>query len=214
MRELFDEVESAPLSYERALERQREYTRAGRAGWFFFTSEPTITLGRRGHFSDVLMPMAELRRLGVRLLPVDRGGLVTFHGPGQILGFPTGTLEQHTGDSRGVRVFLDRLQRNLAAAVSELGHEAECRSGPEAGIWIREREEPGPRKVASIGMSFSRLGMGHGFALNVFPVTGFELVVPCGQIGARPACLFPREVSASRAEALTLVARTLWKTLA
>ena len=101
------------ISYEEALAKQNQLNSAGGVGWILFCCPPTITLGTQGHFSDVLMPMDELKRLGVKLLPVSRGGQVTYHGPGQIIAFPYGRLSDHVGDPRGVKKFICRLEANL-----------------------------------------------------------------------------------------------------
>jgi lipoyl(octanoyl) transferase len=195
------------VSYEDALKLQQDCCAAKQNGWLLFCCPPTITLGKRGHFSDVLMPMDELRRLGVRLLPVDRGGEVTYHGPGQIIGFPFGTLENHTGDSRGVRKFVTHMKRTLESFIS-----AELKGDPggrivdettpdeTAGIWLREAA--GRRKIVSIGLGFHRDSISHGFALNVQPMQdGFELVNPCGEIGPRTASLFAAKKSEAEFQA-------------
>jgi lipoyl(octanoyl) transferase len=181
--------------YDEALKRQRELSASGRKGWLLFCCPPTITLGTRGHFSDVLMPMDELKRRGVRLLPVDRGGQVTYHGPGQVIGFPFGRLEDFTGDSRGVRRFVLGLQGALEDFIkAELERAGDTtrvlEHGDEAcsGVWLHDQGLR--RKIVAMGMAFGREGVRHGFALNVLPVDeGFELVNPCGEIGARTAAL-------------------------
>ncbi|MBI3555544.1 MAG: hypothetical protein HY074_04710 [Deltaproteobacteria bacterium] len=188
------------VSYEDALKIQAECCAAQQTGWLLFCCPPTITLGKRGHFSDVLMPMDELKRLGVRLLPVDRGGEVTYHGPGQIIGFPFGTLEGHTGDSRGVRQFVTRMKSRLETFIStELLRAADPAgdvrqvdlSTPEqtAGVWLLQNGMR--RKIVSIGLGFHRTSISHGFALNVAPMQdGFELVNPCGEIAPRTASVW------------------------
>ena len=193
------------VPYEEALRVQAEYCAAGRMGWLLFCCPPTITLGKRGHFIDVLMPMDELKRLGVRLLPVDRGGQVTFHGPGQIIGFPFGTLEGHTGDSRGVRKFVSMLKARLELFIAgELKHAgsgerkvdlSDC--AETAGVWLIE--QGGRRKIVSIGLGFQRSSISHGFALNVAQMQdGFELVNPCGEIGPRTGSLYPASKSSPK----------------
>ena len=192
------------VRYEDALKIQQDCCMARQTGWLLFCCPPTITLGKRGHFLDVLMPMDELKRLGVTLLPVDRGGEVTYHGPGQIIGFPFGTLESHTGDSRGVRKFVTQLKGTLEGFIStELKREGQREgqrdradrevdlSTPDetAGIWLNEAGAR--RKIVSIGLGFHRESISHGFALNVQPMQeGFELVNPCGEIGPRTGSLF------------------------
>ena len=181
------------IPYDVALEKQRTGIELKAPGWILFCCPPTITLGKRGHFSDVLLPMVQIKRFGVRLLPVDRGGLVTYHGPGQVLGFPVGSLAQHGQDPRGVRAFVCQVQKTLKEFISaELESQGKLELSEkvsvgedQAGVWIAES------KIVAIGMAFGRSEIRHGFAMNITPLsTQFELVVPCGQIGARPASLF------------------------
>ncbi len=179
--EIFTSTEPLkPIDYADALGRQRALTSEGHVGWFLFFPKPVITIGRRTDASDVgetgLVPK----------LRVDRGGQATFHGPGQILGFPLGSLEAHTGDPRGVRDFICRLEKRLAQFVVDTGmattagSETETsRSGDGAGVWVRIGGLR--RKIASIGLKFERHSMSHGFALNVVAQPELEsLVNPCG----------------------------------
>jgi lipoate-protein ligase B len=129
----------------------------------------------------VLASRAELSQRGIRLLDVDRGGEVTYHGPGQIIGFPTGPLEAHTGDSRAVRAFVDGLKSRLSQVVRAHGHEIGPETEGGAGVWVSRG-----RKIASIGLAFGRDGIRHGFALNVLPMSEFALINPCGARGAPP----------------------------
>lgn len=183
------------LSYSDALALQRQLTHQGFRGWMLFCCPPTITVGRRGQMSDVLVPASRLSALGVGVLEVDRGGLVTYHGPGQVIGFPIGTLQDHTGDPRGVREFICALTKNLEAFVTDEGHRVSADDTPapgNAGVWVADACELGARrKVASVGLSFHRNGIGHGFSLNVQPMhAGFELINPCGQQSGQVASVF------------------------
>lgn len=173
------------VSYARALEEQQKLTEQGRLGWLLFCCPATITCGKRALSSDVLLSREALRRLGIELLEVDRGGQVTFHGPGQIIGFPFGRLEEHTGDTRGVRAFVSQVREALES-VAGLYHPIEpCRDESNVGVWTKQRDVVG--KVASLGMAFGRDGIRHGFALNVTGevARGFELIHPCGMPGVR-----------------------------
>ncbi|MBI2605303.1 MAG: lipoyl(octanoyl) transferase [Deltaproteobacteria bacterium] len=188
------------MEYSEALRLQRARGLEGACGWLLFSCPPTVTLGRRTREDALRTPRARLEGRGVRILRVDRGGLATFHGPGQIVGFPFGALERHVGDPRGVRAFVDALKNKLAAFVrEEAGVPAAsvrvCGAHGETGVWI------GESKVAAIGLRFSREGIAHGFALNIFADErgtewGFGAIVPCGEPGAKPAFLYPRELNA------------------
>lgn len=204
-------------SYEQALSLQKSFTESARKGWLLFSCPPTITVGARitaasgqGRYRDVLVPQSQLDRLGVTCLPVDRGGQATYHGPGQIIGFPFGTLEQFTGDSRGVREFVSRLEsllKNFVAEYRNVDHTPDQRG--QAGVWITDRNAR--RKIVAIGLGFGREGVRHGFALNVEPMSrGFELIHPCGEPGARPASLFEQSIEQQSFEnTVTALSRTL-----
>jgi lipoyl(octanoyl) transferase len=179
------------VSYNDALRRQAELSRLGEWGWILFCCPPTITSGRRARASDVLVSKEKAKELGIELLEVDRGGQVTYHGPGQIIGFPFGTLQRHIGDPRGVKEFVAQLQGRLRSFVEEESEgrlKATCvANSAGAGVWVSGR------KIAALGLAFSREGISHGFALNVEPMlSGFEWIHPCGEPGARPASLLEK----------------------
>jgi lipoate-protein ligase B len=133
--------------------------------------EPVITLGRSAKTSNLLVSEAELARRGVTLHRIERGGDVTFHGPGQLVGYPVFKLQ--TGIA-GVRWFVERLEAALVAALSALGVKAGLRPG-HIGVWCEER------KIASIGIAVKRRVTFHGFALNVAVDLGFfKFMNPCG----------------------------------
>jgi lipoate-protein ligase B len=133
--------------------------------------DPVITLGRSAKASNLLASEAELARRGVALYHVERGGDVTFHGPGQLVGYPVFKLESGIA---GVRWFVERVEAALVTALAELGVRAGLRPG-HIGVWCEER------KVASIGVAVKRRVTFHGFALNVTVDLGFfRLMHPCG----------------------------------
>jgi len=137
---------------------------------------PTVTLGRSSHAEHVLLDQDELARRGIELHDSGRGGDVTFHGPGQLVGYPILALE---GPRRDAHQFLRDIEEGLIRAVAEYGIQAERVAGL-TGIWV------GREKLAAIGV---RLSSGwitsHGFALNVSTdLDGFSTIVPCG-IGDR-----------------------------
>lgn len=135
---------------------------------------PTITLGVRADPAHVLLAPDELARRGVALAPTDRGGDVTYHAPGQIVGYPILKLSQHGGDlGRYVRT----LEQVIISTLADYGLAGERVPGL-TGVWVAG----GRAKVCAIGVRLSAAGVtSHGFALNVSPaLAGFDLIVPCG----------------------------------
>ena len=129
------------------------------------------TLGRRGRLDDILAPDHRLESLGVEVHHVDRGGEVTYHGPGQLVGYPV-------VDLRRLRMrpleYVRSLERLLVETLSDFGIAAGA-DGRPTGVWT------GGAKIAAIGVRVSRGVTTHGFALNVSPDLGyFEHIVPCG----------------------------------
>ena len=129
------------------------------------------TLGRRGKPSDILATPAELSRLGVEVHHVDRGGEVTYHGPGQLVGYPIVNLREWGG---GPLRFVRALEEVLIATLAEFEIAAVADERP-TGVWV------GESKIAAIGVKVSRGVTTHGFALNVNPdLSYFDRIVPCG----------------------------------
>ena len=145
------------------------------------------TLGRRGRREDVLLDDETLAREGIAVHAVDRGGEVTYHGPGQIVGYPIVDVRRIGGPVRYVRA----LEAALAEAMAVFGLDAH-HSEVMPGIWMGE--PPNERKLAAIGLRVSRGTSSHGFALNVSTDTGyFRHIVPCGVPGL-PVTSMEREL--------------------
>lgn len=146
---------------------------AGKTGdtLVFTEHEPVYTLGlRAGAAAHLLWDDAERARRGIGLEQTGRGGDITYHGPGQIVGYPIVSLAQ----SRDLHAYLRFLEQVLIDALAELGLAGSRREGL-TGIWI------GPRKIAAIGVAARRWITYHGFALNLDPdLTPFSGIVPCG----------------------------------
>ena len=135
------------------------------------THPPVITVGRSGGESNVLVSEERLRREGVALRHVSRGGDVTYHGPGQIVGYPILRLD---GRDRDVHAYLRRLEQVIIDALADFRIESGRRPG-FTGVWA------GEEKIAAIGVAITRWVTYHGFALNVDPDLGhFALINPCG----------------------------------
>ncbi len=135
------------------------------------------TIGRRGVEADILLSREELERLGVQVHQVDRGGEVTYHGPGQLVGYPILDLRGRGGPLRYVRA----LEAALIETLQDFGISAGRIEG-QTGVWVWEGaggEED--RKIAAIGLRISRGVSTHGFALNVnTEIRYFDNIVPCG----------------------------------
>ncbi len=132
---------------------------------------PVITLGRSAREADVLLGEAELRALGVSVARTDRGGQVTYHGPGQLVGYPILNLYP---DRRDVARYLRDVEEVLIRTLARFGIDA-GRAPGLTGVWV------GEEKIAAIGVHLSRWVTTHGFALNVTTdLSHFDLIVPCG----------------------------------
>ncbi len=176
MRELWT-VDLGRMPYQEALELQREAARARIAGrvtedlLLLVEHPPVVTLGRSSKHPHLLASRERLARHGVDLFEVERGGDVTFHGPGQLVGYPIVDLKRHRQD---LHWYLRQVEEALIRALAELSIAAE-RSAGYTGVWTQGR------KIASIGVHARDWVTWHGFALNVnTDLAFFDLIVPCG----------------------------------
>ena len=136
---------------------------------------PVITLGRGGQHAHLLVPKSSLSARGIEFCNVERGGDITYHGPGQLVGYPILNLAEH---GRDVHFYLRRLEGILIETLTTFGLGASRWIG-RTGVWVRGR------KIASMGIHVSRWVTRHGFALNVdMNLAPFKLIVPCGIKGA------------------------------
>jgi lipoyl(octanoyl) transferase len=130
-----------------------------------------ITLGRGTKQTSLPVDAEALRRRGIEVFEIERGGDVTYHGPGQLVGYPIIDLQQHKPD---LHWYLRQLEGALIGALGSLGIEAGRHQG-YTGVWT------GGRKIASIGIHVRQWVTWHGFALNVTTdLSPFSLIVPCG----------------------------------
>lgn len=137
---------------------------------------PVYTLGRGTRESSLPLPREELERRGGSVFEVERGGDVTFHGPGQLVGYPIIDLSGHRQD---LHWYLRTLEQVLIDALAQVDVKATRRDGL-TGVWT------GDRKIASIGVHVKRWVTLHGFALNVTTdLSWFGAIVPCGIDGVR-----------------------------
>ncbi len=170
-------VYTGPMDYLVARERQRERARLRSAGaigdMLMLVEHPhTYTLGRATKAGHLLISHAELERQGIALVESDRGGDITYHGPGQIVGYPILKLSQHGGD---VLRYLRMLEETVILTLAGYGI-AGGRIAGLTGVWV------GEEKIAAIGVKLSASGVTqHGFALNVTTdLRYFQQIIPCG----------------------------------
>ena len=132
---------------------------------------PVVTIGRSGNRSNVLVPDGHLAEHGIQLWHANRGGDVTYHGPGQLVGYTIIDLRPYGVD---LRAHLRRLEQVIIQALDAFGIRAE-RNQACTGVWV------GDEKIASIGLHVKRWVTMHGFALNLQPnLEHFSLIYPCG----------------------------------
>jgi lipoyl(octanoyl) transferase len=159
------------LALQRELRRQRIAGQLTEDVLLLVEHPPVVTLGRGTRASSLPLSPDELTRRGVEVIEVERGGDVTFHGPGQLVGYPILDLRQHRPD---LHWYLRSLEDVLMEALGGLGIEADRKPGL-TGVWTAGR------KIASIGIHVKQWVTLHGFALNVTTdLDPFDLIVPCG----------------------------------
>jgi lipoyl(octanoyl) transferase len=141
--------------------------------------EPVLTLGRHALDEHVIADPDELRRRGIEVIRVERGGEVTYHGPGQLVAYPIVRL-------RELPVLLRPFVRALELAMADVAGRYGVRAAPRPGypgVWI-EQDGPAPRKLGALGLRVERGISYHGIALNITTrLSDFELIDPCGMAG-------------------------------
>jgi lipoate-protein ligase B len=169
------------VPYARALELQRTVARARISGeiahdvLLLLEHPPVVTLGRSSKAQNLVASPALLAARGVELFEAERGGDVTFHGPGQLVGYPIVNLRGHKQD---LHWYLRQVEAVLMHALSAIGIPSE-RSEGRTGVWTEHGD-----KIASIGVHARDWVTWHGFALNVSTdLSYFDLMVPCGLAG-------------------------------
>jgi len=206
------------VPYAEALELQRKRLEAVRSGaapdtLLLLEHPPVVTLGRRADPANLLVSPEEFAARGIELHTISRGGDVTFHAPGQLVGYPI--LDLAARDEADVGAFLRTLEMLLIEALAALGVGG-CQRPGTTGVFVETAPGERPRKIASIGVGIRGWVSHHGFALNVdLDLEGFDAIVACGLrdvemtsaarelSGAAPADLFER----ARREVATACAR-------
>ena len=169
-------VDLGRVEYGAAFALQRQLAAARDAGripdvLLLVEHPPVITLGRRGSRQHIYADERALARCGITVHETNRGGLVTYHGPGQIVGYPITRLRQIAGDAP---TYVRKLEETIIRTLADFGIAAE-RDAQNRGVFTRRS------KIAAIGVAVTHGVTMHGFALNVRPdLAHFELINPCG----------------------------------
>ncbi len=165
------------VSYEKALDLQRTLSQSRISGdvqrdmLLLVEHAPVVTLGRGSRPESLPTSREALEKRGIELFEIERGGDITFHGPGQLVGYPIFNLREHRQD---LHWFLRQLEQSLIRALEDFGIKGERRRD-YTGVWTQGR------KIASIGIHVKQWVTWHGFALNVTTdLSYFDYIVPCG----------------------------------
>jgi lipoyl(octanoyl) transferase len=185
-------VDLGLVEYGAAWELQRRVVAARKAGAvadvLLLCEHPhVITLGRNGKLGNLRASDHVLRQMGVSFFETDRGGDITYHGPGQLVGYPILNLAEIRRD---VAWYLRGLEEAMICATAEFGIPSRRVAG-RTGVWVDvPAESGGEEKLAAIGVHLSRWVTSHGFAYNVSTdLRYFDLIVPCGIAGKRATSL-------------------------
>lgn len=153
---------------------------------FLFVEHPHVyTLGKSGDLNNLLLNKKQLEAKGATFYKINRGGDITYHGPGQIVGYPILDLENFFTD---IHKYLRLLEETIILTIAEYGLKGE-RSDGETGVWL-DAGTPFARKICALGIRSSRWVTMHGFALNVNTNLGyFDHIIPCGIRGKAVASM-------------------------
>ncbi len=153
---------------------------------FLFVEHPHVyTLGKSGDFNNLLLTENQLKDKGATFYKINRGGDITYHGPGQIVGYPILDLDNFFTD---IHKYMRYLEESIIRTVAEYGLKGE-RSEGETGVWL-DVGTPFARKICALGVRSSRWVTMHGFALNVNTDLGyFDNIIPCGIRGKAVASM-------------------------
>ena len=193
------------VAYDDALALQRRLHRHSVDDHLLLLEHPhVVTLGRRGRREHLLV---DVEALGGSVVETDRGGEVTYHGPGQLVGYPILTVPGRRGGGMAdTAAYVGGVEQLLIDVLADLGLAA-GRLDRHTGVWV-EPDGLRPRKIAAIGVRLSRARSMHGFALNVDPDLGwFSRIVPCGITGLGVTSLAAEGIDASMRAVVDLVAQ-------
>lgn len=156
---------------------KRENQNLNTNNYLIFVEHPHVyTLGKSGHLENLLISEEKLKNIDASFYKINRGGDITYHGPGQLVGYPILDLENFFTD---IHKYLRLLEETIILTLAEYGVKAE-RSKGETGVWL-DVGTPFARKICAMGVRASRWVTMHGFALNVNTDLGyFDNMIPCG----------------------------------
>lgn len=159
------------------IKNRREEASLETKNYFLFVEHPHVyTLGKSGDLSNLLLNEDQLKSKGATFYKINRGGDITYHGPGQIVGYPILDLDNFFTD---IHKYLRLLEEMIILTLAEYGLKAE-RSKGETGVWL-DVGTPFARKICAMGVRASRWVTMHGFALNINADLGyFDNIIPCG----------------------------------
>ncbi|MFD0762775.1 lipoyl(octanoyl) transferase LipB [Lutibacter aestuarii] len=159
------------------IDNRRNDTNHKTPNYFLFVEHPHVyTLGKSGDMSNLLLNEEQLSKKGATFYKINRGGDITYHGPGQIVGYPILDLDNFFTD---IHKYLRFLEEVIIKTLAEYGIQSE-RSEGETGVWL-DVGTPFARKICAMGVRTSRWVTMHGFALNVNTNLGyFDNIIPCG----------------------------------
>ncbi len=162
---------------DQKIKNRREEANLATSNHFLFVEHPHVfTLGKSGDYENLLVSELELSKKNAQFYKINRGGDITYHGPGQIVGYPILDLENFFTD---IHKYLRLLEEMVILTLAEYGLKAE-RSPGETGVWF-DVGTPFARKICAMGVRASRWVTMHGFALNINTDLGyFDLMIPCG----------------------------------
>lgn len=182
----------SPVSYTEALHYQNELNNSGKSGWIIFNPKSVITVGKRFHSnydSQLKSNKEDILKNNCEIINVSRGGILTYHGPGQMVLFPFGKLSNHIGDTRGVKNFIKNTISKLMnfIEIESNEHREICHDlqGEFTGIWTKNIETNKFQKIVSVGLAIHRTGFEHGFSINLYPALngtfwGYDQIIACG----------------------------------
>lgn len=170
-------IESGQIDYGRALHLQKRIFQIKKEGklkkdvLILLEHSPTITIGKRGSREEILADKSSLKRKGISVYEIGRGGRLTYHGPGQLVGYP---LLDLTNYGKDLHLYLRNLEELIIRTLQDFDIQGRRRKGL-TGVWIKSK------KIASIGVEVKRWMSLHGFALNVnTDLDYFSFIQPCG----------------------------------
>lgn len=208
----FEVIDLGRRSWAEAWAVQQDFVAKRKAGLvadtlFFVEHSHVFTLGRNASLDHILAKPEELAALGVDVHEANRGGDVTYHGPGQLVGYPIFDLKDWKQD---VRAYVQGLESAIMGALAEYGIRTHTREGKETGVWVT-LPDGAPAKICALGVHISRWVTSHGFALNINPeLSYFQKIVPCG-LHLPVTSMAALGVNAARSGVMECVTRHLTK---